>query len=165
MNLLVLLAKPITIQLRRRGCKEQPLTTTATMATALADTAPAVWRLDRPTSQDILVSVRALFARLTGEAEASIALGNSGKWSEAVRRELTNHILAISTLCYRENQSLVDTLPCQSRFWLALAALAVFTDKSWMMSSSRYRSLLENTMQTPVSGITGEAITFAASSM
>jgi hypothetical protein len=54
-NLLVILGKQISMQLRRRPRQD---TTALTMYQALADTAPTAWRLERPCAPEIVQLVR-----------------------------------------------------------------------------------------------------------
>jgi hypothetical protein len=90
--------------------------------------------------------VRSLFAQLT--STATVTDTGAAKWRTAVCRELTNHILYV---CHTTD---IDDLMRQSRFWMALASLAVFTDKTWLTASSQYRSLLDQTSHVVVSDIT-----------
>jgi hypothetical protein len=89
----------------------------------------------------VSIQVRSLFVQLTG-GTGVVTTDMVGKWRTAVRRELANHILHV---CHAGASGDMDDLIHQSRFWMALASLAVFKDKTWLTTSSQYRSLLDQT--------------------
>uniref|UniRef100_A0A915PSJ6 RCR-type E3 ubiquitin transferase n=1 Tax=Setaria digitata TaxID=48799 RepID=A0A915PSJ6_9BILA len=158
-NLLILIAKVITLQIRDKMTRSL---TPASLATHTTD-APLCWQIDRPVANDI--------AQLTKQLLKDLSEGLlNGYWTVPVRTEIANEIMNLTLFNiippYKDHSEGIPTdevtavLPNTSdiseltstnnswsnllksrKFWLAVAALSLLKDSQWLELSPTWQSL------------------------
>ncbi|VDK87337.1 unnamed protein product, partial [Litomosoides sigmodontis] len=162
-NLLILISKVITLQIRNKMTRSL---TSASLATHVTG-APMYWRIDRPVNADIAHLAKQLLRNL------SEGLLNE-YWTVLVRTEIANEIMNLTSLnithsydadhCGRvvteeramgepngsdvsefmnTNNSQANILK-SGKFWLAVAALSLLKESQWLELSPLWQSLQNN---------------------
>ncbi|CAG9534611.1 unnamed protein product [Cercopithifilaria johnstoni] len=162
-NLLILITKVITLQIRDKMTRSL---TSASLATHMRD-APMYWRMDRPVSTDIAHLAKQLLKNL------SEGLLNE-YWTIPVRTEIANGIMNLASLnithsydsdhlariateesatggpnsvdvseVMNTNNSRPNMLKSE-KFWLGVASLSLLKEGQWLELSSAWQSLQNN---------------------
>ncbi|CAD6193419.1 unnamed protein product [Caenorhabditis auriculariae] len=136
-NMLIVVGKVIQLQVRDKAAHE---VNTVYLCSSVKN-APQGWRVDRATEYEIGQRTAQLISRICEGAF-------SGDWAEALKTELANCLVLIvqmsdslsSTHVENQNLSIVES----KYFWLAISALALIKNKSWLELSRKWRSMQQH---------------------